>query len=131
MKFWNDDLRVCPKCKNAVTMGNESRIERPHCHSRVWFFNYKPIPDHPELPELHSDNLRKNPTTTLLLASTALFGLVSIFAFHNGVLTSTVCGLAAIIFAVFAFVRHAEAKNIESSLDYLSFMKLYVEIMRN
>jgi len=57
--------------------------------------------------------------------------LVSIFAFHNGVLTSTVCGLAAIIFAVFAFVRHAEAKNIESSLDYLSFMKLYAEIMRN
>jgi hypothetical protein len=63
MKFWNDELRICPKCKTAVALKDEPQARCPECRSVVWFFNYEEAHRPPEVPEPPSDNLWKNPTT--------------------------------------------------------------------
>lgn len=130
MKFWDDELRICSKCKKTVKMPDEVRVVCPHCGSQVWFFNYRSIAPAPDFPKPRSENLWKNPTTTLLLVATALLGFCALFAIASGAMIAAICTLVAIGFAVFAFVRHAEARRIETSLAYLDRLKEYAEIMR-
>ena len=130
MKFWSDDLRVCQKCKNAVEMNAEGKVKCPKCKSNVWFYDFRPIGDPPEIPKPKPNELLKNPTTALLLAAAGLFGLVALVAVYNTYVVAAACSLAAIGFAVFGFVRHAEALKIENALAYTDRMKRYGETMR-
>ncbi|MBT4866955.1 MAG: GIY-YIG nuclease family protein [Planctomycetaceae bacterium] len=66
-----------------------------------------------------------------MLAAVAVFGLVALVAIFNSYIVATVCSLAAIGFAAFGFVRHAEARQIEASLEYMNRMKQYGEVMRD
>lgn len=131
MKFWDDSLRVCPKCKINLNMRGEEKAECPHCNSTVLFFNFKPIGDPPEIPESQEPGLWKNPTTTALLIAISVLGLVSFFAIYNRAIIAVISTMSAIGFGAFAFLRHAEAKKIEDSLAYMDRMRQYGEIMRN
>ena len=131
MKFWNDQLRICSKCKSAVKVSEELRTTCPKCGKQVWFFNYRPLPPPPKLPETRPSDLWKNPTTTLLLASVALLGLVALVGISNRSVVAAVCSLAAIGFAVFAFIRHAETRRIEEGLEHADEVFQYAEAMHN
>ncbi len=130
MKFWNDQLRVCPKCKAAVKMAEELRTSCPKCGSQVWFYNYRPLPPPLKPPETRPRDLWKNPTTTLLLAGVALFGLVALVGISNRFIVAVVCSLAAIGFAVFGLIRHAETRRIEEGLEHADETFQYAEAMQ-
>lgn len=131
MKFWNDELRICPKCKASVKMAEEVRTSCPKCGGTVWFYNYKATPPPIELPQPRPSDLWKNPTTTLLLGSVGILGLVALVGMSNRIVVAVVCALAAIGFAVFGFIRHAETRRIEEALEHTNEVQQYAEIMRN
>lgn len=131
MESWNDELRVCPKCKAAVRMAEEPRAECPKCGAAVWFFNYKPLPPSPEIPPPKPDGLWNHPTTTLLLGATAIFGLVALISVAIGGVVAAASSLAAIGFAIFGFVRHAEARGIEQQTENAARLAKYAELSRN
>ncbi|MFG0334598.1 MAG: GIY-YIG nuclease family protein [Maioricimonas sp. JB049] len=131
MKFWNDSLRICRRCKSTIEMKEEVRTKCPKCRAEVWFFNYRILPPAPPLPPSRPPSLWKNPTTTLLLGAIGLFGLVALVAIHQTAIVAAVCSLGAIGFAVFGFIRHAEARGIEDALDHTHEIAQYAETMRN
>ena len=131
MDFWNPELRVCPKCKAAVQMEGEPRTKCPKCGTQVWFFCFRALPPAPELPSPRGDALWNHPTTTLLLAATCIFGLVALIAVAKGGVVAAAAALAAMGFAIFGFVRHAEARQAEQSYEEAGRTVRYAETMRD
>lgn len=129
--FWNDELRICPKCKAPVEITDQPQIHCPKCHARVRFYNYRALPSPPELPSPKPNGLWNHPTTTLLLSATAIFGLVALVAIAKGVVVPAVSALAAIGFAIFGFVRHSEARVVEQQLAHAEQLLKYAETSRN
>jgi hypothetical protein len=129
--FWNEELRICPKCKSPVQFGEESNRECPKCNQRVWFFNYRALPAPPDLPKPRSQDLFKNPTTTALLVVIALLVLVALVSIHRGAVVAAVCTLVAAGFGVFAFVRHYHSRIIESELEAAQQLSDYASAMRD
>lgn len=130
MKFWNDSLRICRKCKATVELNDEVRRKCPKCNADVWFFNYRVLPPTPPVPPPKSPSLWKNPTTTLLLGVVGILGLVALVSVHQTAVVAAVCSLAAIGFAVFGFIRHAETRRLEDALEHTQEVAQYAEVMR-
>ncbi|MBW3539504.1 MAG: GIY-YIG nuclease family protein [Planctomycetes bacterium] len=131
MKFWNDELRICPKCRASVRMPDEGRLKCPKCHAPVWFFNYRPLAPPPDIPEPRAVGFWKNPTTALLLLATSIFAIVALVGVFQTLLVAAVSALAAVGFAVFAFVRHQEASQIEAELAHADEIRRYAETLRD
>lgn len=131
VKFWNDELRLCPKCRASLKLKDELRTECPQCHSRVWFFNYQPVPPPPDVPEPRPLGLWNNPTTTLLLLAVAFWGLVALVGIYQHYFIAFASALGAIGFAIFGFLRHAETQRLEDRLRHTKRIRRYAETMRN
>ncbi len=130
MKFLDDSLRVCPNCKGKVSCADEPQRQCPHCGQTVWFFNFHSLSQPPELPKPRPAGLLENPTTTLLLVTIILFGIVAILAFRNTLVIAVVCCLTVIGFAVFSLLRHQSALRVEQDNRYLDRLIQYSGILR-
>lgn len=130
MKFWDDSLRICPKCKTAVALDGEERKECPKCGRVVWFYHFRQVTPPTPLPAPIAPSLWKNPTTTLLLIATAILAFATLFAIRSNAMIASACALIAIGFAAFAFLRHSEATKIEDQLSDENEVKQYAELMR-
>ena len=130
MQFWNETLRICPKCKAAVPAPTEGKSACPKCQTQVWFFHYGPLPAPPTIPQPRPDGLWANPTTTLLLGAAGWFGLVTLVAIFNSLAVAASCALAAIGIAAFGFVRHAETLRIEHGLEHEHDLLRYAETLK-
>ena len=124
-----DDLRICPKCQNVTHFGDEFRTKCRSCGETVWFFDHRPQAFPPAVPK-QSHGLWSHPTTTLLLGVCGLFGVVALAAVEKGSVVSAVAALAALGFAAFGFVRHAEARQTELLLENLQSEAAAARAMR-
>ncbi|MDX1969257.1 MAG: hypothetical protein SFV23_18920, partial [Planctomycetaceae bacterium] len=105
MRFWDDSLRICPKCKASVTLAGESRVECPQCKAPVWFYSYREIPAPPQLPTAKPFDLLTNPATLFLLSLACFSGLIALIGIHSLSLVVTMSGLSVICVVVFAVMR--------------------------
>ena len=131
MKFWNDELRICPKCRAAVRLGDEVEAICAKCSSRVRFYDYRQIPPPRDLPETTPVSIWANPTTTGILIVVGLLVVATLVAIHQTLAVAAILTLVAIGFAVVAFIRHAEARRIEHALENMQQLKSYAETMRS
>lgn len=131
MKFWDDRLRFCPKCRKSVELHGEEKSKCPHCGTRVWFFNYKPIPEPSPVPAPPDESLWKNRTTILILGAAALLTLAVLVAVNNGVVSTAASALAAIGFLIFAFIRQREAFQYERQLQHTHEVHEYGQIQHD
>lgn len=130
MTFWDDTLRICPKCKTAVRVAEEPHATCPKCRTQVWFFNYRPLPRPPELPRDSTESLWKDSLTQLLLASIVILALIALLGVFLRLVVPAVCALISIGFGIFAFMRHQEAHGAESRLTHADEMSRYAAAMR-
>ncbi len=130
MEFWNDELRICPHCRHSFDLSEEARRPCPKCGKTVWFYNYRPISEPPDLPRLTPHGLFTNPATALLLIATILLALVALIGLFNGLLVATTSALIAIGFAAFAFLRHRETLHLEEKLSHAHRLQDYASLMR-
>ena len=131
MKFWNDELRICTKCKKPVEMSGEERAQCPHCHHEVWFFDYRSLKPPPDLPSPTPPGLWKNPQTALLLVCGALLSLTVLVGIAFQYFASIIAAFVAIGFCAYAYLRHSEAQRLEDALKHASKLTTYAELMRN
>jgi hypothetical protein len=129
MKFWDDSLRICPKCKEKVSLKGEDKIVCPQCKTKVWFYNFREIPSPPEIPKPELPSLWKNPITSFILIATLILSLAASSAIHQTLFISAISLMVAVAFGVVAFIRHVEATKIEDSLAYLDKMRKYGTVM--
>lgn len=131
MKFTNNQLRICPKCKHSCNLAEELRTTCPKCGSQVWFYNYESISKPPGLPTQQPTDLWTNPITILTLVVIGLFGLVALTAISNQAIAVMICSFAAIGFGVFGFMRHSETHQMEERLEHAEATWEYAETMRD
>lgn len=130
MRFWDDSLRICPKCKASVTLAGESRVECPQCKAPVWFYSYREIPAPPPLPTAKPFDLFTNPATLFLLSLACLSGLIALIGIYNLSLVVTMSGLSVICVVVFAVMRHLDASRAESVLESAREHQEFAGLMR-
>jgi len=128
MKFWNDELRFCRKCKKPCELEGEAESECPHCGSRVWFYNYKPISEPPEIPVPPRDPFWNEITTWIVLALLMLWAMVVVYQIRDGAVVASVSALSCIGFGVFAFCKHYESARFETQLKHQEKVRKYAQV---
>ncbi|MDG2389850.1 MAG: GIY-YIG nuclease family protein [Planctomycetaceae bacterium] len=128
MRFWNDDLRFCRRCKNPCELDGEIESECPHCGSKVWFFNYKPIPKPPEIPSPTDDSFWNEKITWIVLSLLMLWGIVAIIQIRDSVIVGSVSALSCIGFGVIAIFKHYESSRFEMQLKHQERVREYAQI---
>jgi len=113
MKFWDESLRICPKCKQKVNLDGKGRQPCPKCGAQVFFYDYRKLPDPPPIPQLPRSDFWGNPGSVVLLCVFALLSLLALLSFTNVLIPSIFCALVAAGFVVFAMIRHSEAIDAE------------------
>lgn len=131
MKFWNDDLRICPKCKSTVKLSDEPRAECPKCKAVVWFYNYREKPSPIPVPTERTPALFSNPATLALLGVALLSALVTLIGVYSVSIVVALSGMAVISVVVFAVMRHMDATRAEAHLESAQDWQEHAEVLRN
>jgi len=131
MQFWNDELRICPKCKAATRIRDEPRGECSNCGSTVWFYNYRQLSPPADLPSPHSADLWSHPQTTALLIAGGILCVTTLVGVFSSMVAVAAAALAAIGFLIYAGMRHAEAVRLEQALAHAKGLQEYAETMRD
>ncbi|WP_437223888.1 GIY-YIG nuclease family protein [Planctomicrobium sp. SH661] len=116
MKFWDDSLRVCSKCRKKITLDGVERKACPHCGNVVWFFDYRKLPEPPPIPGVPASGFFGHPTSNLLLAILCVLSLLALVSFSNSLMVPMVCALIAVGMGIYGMMRHAEAIEVERQL---------------
>lgn len=125
MRLWNDDLRFCRKCKRPCELHGESEAPCPHCGATVWFFNYKPVSEPPEVPKSPEHRFWNDITGRILIGVTGLWGVVALSAIQSGAVVSAMSALTALGFGVFSLFRHKEAVEFDARLKHEDAVREY------
>lgn len=131
MKFWDDDLRICPKCKSTVQSSDEPRGECPKCKAVVWFYNYREKPSPAPIPTERSPDLITNPATLALLGVALLSALVTLIGVYSISIVVALSGMTVISVVVFAVLRHIDATRAEAHFESAQDWQEHAEVLRN
>jgi hypothetical protein len=130
MHLWDDSLRICPKCRKPVRFQEEAQLQCPHCRSVVWFFNYRPVADPPEILPDPAITLWEDQRTLLLIATGAMAFALAVAAIFGQlwavmVLSFCICGMSC-----YASVQHRQLKRLQDEKADAVTMRAFAEHMR-
>lgn len=131
MKFWDDSLRICPKCKAKVRFDGQERKPCQRCRSQVYFFHYRPLPAPPRIPEPSKYDFFGHPTSSWLLVILTLLSLAAVLAFSQALIVSMVSILIGVGFLIYGMMRHSEAAAAENKLAHHIKVLELAEAFRN
>jgi len=131
MKFWDDSLRICSKCRKKVSLQGNEKSPCPHCGRTVWFFDYRKLPEPPPVPELPREGLLGHPVTVMMLGVLGFLSLIALLSFSNSLMVSMVCALVAVGLGIFGMMRHAETVETEKQLVHYVKVLEFAEALRN
>ncbi|MBD3672935.1 MAG: GIY-YIG nuclease family protein [Planctomycetaceae bacterium] len=128
MKFWNDHLRICRRCKKPCEFEGEIETDCPHCGYKVWFFNYKPIPEPPEIPPPPRDPFWNQKISWIVVVLLIAWAIVAIAQIKDGAVVAAVSALSCVGFGIFAFCKHYESSRFETQLKHQEKVREYARI---
>jgi T5orf172 domain len=117
MNFWDDSLRICPKCKSIVNITNEPKIPCPKCGGTVWFYNFRLLPEPPQLPELRTQAFLGESASLVFAAAVLIFAIISLIGIFSNLIVVAMSGMALISMSVFTVMRHRDARLLESQIE--------------
>ena len=129
MQFWDDRLRICPKCRATVSLGEEPKLPCPQCGTVVSFYHFQPQPEPPAVPPSRAPDLLSNPATLTLLAVAACSALVTLIGVYNLSIVVALSGMAVISVVVFAVLRHLDARRAEAHLEAAADWQQYSRLL--
>jgi hypothetical protein len=127
MKLWNDELRICPKCKSPIDLASEEKAACPKCGQVVWFYNFRPQASPPPVPPEHSARFFDDPVTWTLLAIAGGAVLVVALGIYSLIVVVAMSGLAIACSIAYALLRHADARRLETDNENFKRWQAHAE----
>lgn len=129
MKLWDDELRICPKCKATFKFLAEPKQECPKCGAVVWFYNYRQQPTPTPVPPEFRPSLLQDPATLALLAIGCISVLVTLIGVYSLSVVVALSGMAVVSVVVFAILRHIDARRAEAHVESAQAWQAHTEVL--